>query len=148
MTPESPFEGPSEQDRQRIDLLLALIAQDWKRTGPDQCLLQYLANLAHSLGAGEDPLMIEDDAVIEALLARAGHGSGQNRHDATECLASSPAYARHLQECIRRLEGKRSAKAAQRRRVRVAAARLRRTTDSRLGRTTPQWVIDLANEDL
>ena len=32
-------------------------------------------------------------------------------------------------------------------RVRIAAARLRITTDAKLGKETPQWVKDLAEED-
>ncbi|MFD1210751.1 hypothetical protein ACFQ36_01685 [Arthrobacter sp. GCM10027362] len=145
---DNPLEGLPERDRKRIDLLLALVAQDWKRTGHDQRFFQYAANLAHSLGAGEDPFMAEDDAVIEALLARAGHGREQDGQDATDYLLSGPANARRLEESIRRLERKRSTEAAQQRRIRIAAARLRCTTDSRLGRKTPQWVIDLAQEDL
>ncbi|MFD1211115.1 hypothetical protein ACFQ36_03535 [Arthrobacter sp. GCM10027362] len=144
---DNPFEGLPERDRKRIDLLLALIAQDWKRTGPDQRFFQYVANRADDLGVGEEPFMVEDDAVIEALLARAGHGRKQDAGDASEYLVSGPANAKRLKESLRRLEGKRSAEAAQRRRIRIAAARLRCTTDSRLGRRTPQWVIDLAEED-
>lgn len=120
-----PFEL-SERDRQRIDLLLALIAQDWKRTGPDQHLFQYLADLARSLGCG-DLAMIQDDALIEALLARAGHDGGQDGQHNTELML---------------------AKAAEQRQFQVAAARLRCITDRRLNKESPRWVVDLANEDL
>lgn len=51
----------------RIGELLELLAEDWKRSGPDQRFFQYIANLQHRLGLPADAYNVEDDEVIERL---------------------------------------------------------------------------------
>lgn len=74
MTP-NPFDGHPERPRERIDLLLALVSEYWKRSGADQRFFQYLANLAHDLIGAKDAFMVEDETVIEALRSRTDHRS-------------------------------------------------------------------------
>jgi hypothetical protein len=65
-----PLDGHPERPRERINLLLALVSEDWKRSGADQRFFQYFANLAQDLIGAKDTFMVEDDTVIEALRAR------------------------------------------------------------------------------
>lgn len=69
------FEGRPERPRERIDLLLTLVEQDWRRTGADQRFFQYVTNLAYDLTGSKDAYLVEDDAVIEALRKRADNGN-------------------------------------------------------------------------
>lgn len=130
----NPFEGFPERLPERIDLLIGLIAADWKRTGPDQRFFQYLENLTRRLGF-EDAYMLEDHDVIQALWGeqpprpRAVVGDATAHQTDRQRVGRTPAQ-----------------EAAARRRVRVEAARLRCELDAQLGRETPQWVIDLAEE--
>ncbi|MHA7209577.1 hypothetical protein [Arthrobacter sp. MDT1-65] len=69
------FDRQPNRPPERIDLLLALVAEDWKRAGPDQRFFQYVANLAYDLTDSKDAFMVEDDTVIEALRTRIEHRS-------------------------------------------------------------------------
>lgn len=60
------FEGTPRPEG-RIDELLELLAEDWKRYGPDQRFFQYLDNLKHRLGLPADVYNFEDDELIERL---------------------------------------------------------------------------------
>lgn len=51
----------------RIGELLELLAEDWKRSGPDQRFFQYLENLRHRLGLPADAYNVEDASLIERL---------------------------------------------------------------------------------
>lgn len=67
---DNPFDGYPERPRGRIDLVLALVSEDWGRSGADQRFFQYVTNLAHDTIGAKDAFMVEDDTVIETLRAR------------------------------------------------------------------------------
>lgn len=129
------------EDSERIDRLLELIAADWKRTVPEQGFFQYAAGLAGRLGT-------EDSELIELLAGGELPGAGDDGSRATEHLLSSPANAARLRGSIRqhRLGRTPAQKAAIERLVKIEAAKLRCELDQQLGRETPTWVVDLANE--
>ena len=53
----------------RIGELLELLAEDWKRSGPDQRFFQYLENLKHRLGLPADAYNVDDQALISHIAA-------------------------------------------------------------------------------
>lgn len=65
--PHFPFEDTPERRPERIDLLMSLLLEDWRRTGQDQRFFQYIANLQHRVGTGDDAWNFEDAALIAAL---------------------------------------------------------------------------------
>lgn len=144
---QNPFKGLPERPRERIDRLLELIAEDWKRSGSDQRFFQYLANLADRLGV-EDSYTVEDSELIEWLAGGVLPEQGTSGSDSAARLPGGPANTRRLGERIGRHRGRTPAQqAAAERRVKIEAAKLRCELDENMGRETPAWVIDLANEN-
>lgn len=67
---ETPDKSPdiftgTPRPESRIDELLGLLAEDWKRSGSDQRFFQYVSNLQHRLGLQGDVYNFEDQALIE-----------------------------------------------------------------------------------
>lgn len=65
-TGPGPFEGPPRPET-RIDDLLSLLAEDWKKSGSDQRFFQYILNLQSRLGLPTDAFFLEDDTLIRML---------------------------------------------------------------------------------
>lgn len=144
---ENPFAGLPPRPRDRIDLLLGLIAADWKRSGSDQRFFQYVANLQHRLGV-DDGYVFEDHDLIAAL---SGSDLPQPNHDDFNLTVHRPTTGsdrpdRSEHNSRPRRRRTRAQQAAAERRVKIEAARLRCELDKHLGRETPQWVIELAQE--
>ncbi|MGK3708850.1 hypothetical protein [Arthrobacter sp. IK3] len=68
---EGIFSGPP-RPASRIEELLALLAEDWKRSGSDQRFFQYVDNLRQRLGVDFDTYYLEDDALDAFLRGPAG----------------------------------------------------------------------------
>ncbi|WP_139005461.1 hypothetical protein [Arthrobacter crystallopoietes] len=141
---ENPFAGLPARPRDRIDLLLGLIAADWKRSGSDQRFFQYVANLQHRLGV-EDGYVFEDHDLIAAL---SGSELPQPDHDdfnlTVHRSTGSDRSDRSERDSRHRRRRTPAQQAAAERRVKIEAAKLRCELDKHLGRETPQWVIELA----
>ncbi|WP_336716271.1 hypothetical protein [Arthrobacter sp. USHLN218] len=133
---ENPFAGLPARPRDRIDLLLGLIAFDWKRSGSDQRFFQYVANLQHRLGV-DDGYTFEDHNLIAALSV----SQGESDFGSNACLPTSWTDGSR-----RRRRRTPAQQEAAERRVKIEAARLRCELDKHLGRETPKWVIELAQE--
>lgn len=142
---ENPFAGLPARPRDRIDLLLGLIAADWKRSGSDQRFFQYIVNLQHRLGV-DDGYLIEDYDLIAALSAGEPPDRLPGDSDPMALLPSSTCSSQNVSNTRRRRRRTPAQQAAAERRVKIEAARLRCELDKHLGRQTPQWVIDLAQE--
>lgn len=143
---DNPFAGLPARPRDRIDLLLGLIAADWKRTGSDQRFFQYILNLQHRLGV-DDGYMFEDYDLIASLSGSEPRQPGQSEVDPDARLSSSSADLNRRGPSARRQRRRTPAQqAVAERRVKIEAARLRWELDKHLGRQTPQWVIELAQE--
>ncbi|MCW2132708.1 hypothetical protein [Arthrobacter sp. VKM Ac-2550] len=141
---EDLFAGLPERPRDRIDLLLGLIAADWKRTGSDQRFFQYVTNLQRRLNVG-DGYMVEDYDLIAALSD--AELPKPSRSDFDPAAGTSSADPDRREETTRRQRRRTPVQqAAAEKRVKIEAARLRCELDKRLGRETPQWVIELAKE--
>lgn len=141
---DNPFAGLPARPRDRIDLLLGLIAADWKRTGSDQRFFQYILNLQHRLGV-DGGYMFEDYDLIASLSGSEPSQPGQSDVDSVAHLSTRSADSDRSEHSSRR-QGRRTPaqEAAAERRVKIEAARLRCELDEHLGRETPQWVIELA----
>jgi hypothetical protein len=107
---------------------------------------QYILNLQHRLGV-DDAYMFEDYDLIASLSGSEPSQPSQRDVDQDARLSSSSADLNRRGQTARRQRPRTPAQqAAAERRVKIEAARLRWELDKHLGRETPQWVIELAQD--